>query len=232
MKYPTLTLLAVVLLIGCEVLYQRPVYELPMYVGIDKSSSYQLTEKDKLFVHEAISGYFIDLDKASLTWAAKGFQYFEINELQFAMQAFNKAWLLNSKNPNIYWGYAMVLGGQNRYCKAQVMADWAYAEFLRTEKFLVDVAFIYTACALEDETLTKEQRKKRLAWSDDLFHKTYSSRYVDKEYALLQWARALIIRGDIEGAKKRIFALEKITGDRYRGALLLQLNSAPAEPDK
>jgi len=197
--------------------------ELPMYVGIDKADTYKLTDKDKLFIRSALKGYYLTLEKAALQRVAEGFRNIVAGKKRTAMKLFNKAWLLNPENPEIYWGMAMVLETQSQFCNARILIDKAYTKRLRKSTFLIDAAFIDTACAIEDKTLISADKEEKLLRADKLFKRTYHSKNVDEEYALHQWARALLLRGKTKTAREKICALEKVTGQKYTGGLLEQL---------
>lgn len=48
------------------------------------------------------------LEKGSEKYVEIGFQYFRRGDLRHAMYRFNQAWLLNPKNPSVYWGFGSV----------------------------------------------------------------------------------------------------------------------------
>lgn len=85
---------------------------LPMYGEVKKcndqiaSDNEFISESDKLFNNRATATqYYIN----------KGWEYFYNNNLDTAMMRFNQAWLLDSINADIYWGFGNILGQQGAY---------------------------------------------------------------------------------------------------------------------
>ena len=51
----------------------------------------------------------------------KGWEYFYKNQFETSMMRFNQAWLLDSLNTDIYWGYGNILGLSNRNFKESLV---------------------------------------------------------------------------------------------------------------
>jgi len=90
---------------------QDGINKLPMYGHVKKCKE-QLDDDarflaycDKLGSRKELSAHMI----------MRGWQYFRKNELDTAMMRFNQAWLLDSLNAEIYWGFADVLGKQQQF---------------------------------------------------------------------------------------------------------------------
>ncbi|ALW86811.1 hypothetical protein AUC43_18020 [Hymenobacter sedentarius] len=52
---------------------------------------------------------------ASEHHVSKGWEYFQQRQLDTAIMRFNQAWLLDSTNATVYWGFASVLGMRQQY---------------------------------------------------------------------------------------------------------------------
>jgi tetratricopeptide (TPR) repeat protein len=84
---------------------------LPMYGGLAKCE--QQMNSDKEFLATADSK-FKDRKTAALFYLDLGWNYFYKNDLETSMMRFNQAWLLDSLNADIYWGFGNLLGRNNQ----------------------------------------------------------------------------------------------------------------------
>lgn len=90
----------------------QDINKLPLYGQVKKcaeqinADNNFLKNCDKTFENRAIaSQHHVDM----------GWAYFYKNEGDSAILRFNQAWLLDSLNPNIYWGIGNVLGQNKKY---------------------------------------------------------------------------------------------------------------------
>jgi len=58
---------------------------------------------------------FKDRKEACAHHIERGWQYFYSNHLDTSMMRFNQAWLLDSSNADIYWGFGNILGKQHKF---------------------------------------------------------------------------------------------------------------------
>lgn len=80
---------------------------LPMY-GHQPKAQYFI-DADNKFITEAIEEHG-SADSASRHCVKMGWAYFYRKDINTAMKRFNQAWLLDSLNPDIYWGFGSILG--------------------------------------------------------------------------------------------------------------------------
>ena len=85
---------------------------LPMFGEIKKSA--EQLEIDKDFIAEC-DKHFKDRNEATQYHVDKGWECFYQNDLNTAMKRFNQAWLLDSLNADVYWGFGNILGNQQKY---------------------------------------------------------------------------------------------------------------------
>lgn len=115
MKILTL-LLFLLLLINIECLAQieciSGVNELPLYGEVEKCP--QQLEADSLFL-ERVNQTFANRKGAIQYHIAEGWKYFYQNDYRSAIKRFNQAWLLDSLDAEIYWGFGNLLGLQQKY---------------------------------------------------------------------------------------------------------------------
>lgn len=58
---------------------------------------------------------FHDRKKASKYFVERGWDYFYSSKMDTAMMRFNQAWLLDSLNADVYWGFGNLVGVQKKY---------------------------------------------------------------------------------------------------------------------
>lgn len=85
---------------------------LPMY-GKKKKCKEQI-EIDEAFLIECDS-QFKNKKKASIFFTEKGWEYFYKDDLENSMKRFNQAWLLDSLNSDVYWGFGNILGKKQQF---------------------------------------------------------------------------------------------------------------------
>ncbi|WP_113651555.1 tetratricopeptide repeat protein [Pedobacter namyangjuensis] len=85
---------------------------LPMYGGLPKCDQQLKADKD---FFAFVDTKFDSRSSASLSYAKLGWDYFYKNDLETSMKRFNQAWLLDSLNANVYWGFGNLLGRQQQF---------------------------------------------------------------------------------------------------------------------
>ena len=83
---------------------------LPMYGKLPKCA--QQVKSDNDFLAHA-DKKFTDRKTAALSYVDLGWDYFYKNDLETSMKRFNQAWLLDSLNADVYWGFGNLLGKKN-----------------------------------------------------------------------------------------------------------------------
>jgi tetratricopeptide (TPR) repeat protein len=89
--------------------------KLPMYGGVKKCK--EQIEADRQFFSECDKEYKRRTD-ASAHMVMRGWQYFYAKKLDTSMMRFNQAWLLDSLNSEIYWGFGNLLGAQGKFMES------------------------------------------------------------------------------------------------------------------
>lgn len=72
-------------------------------------------EADKRFIKEMEQSCGGDRIMAAKDRVARAWNYFDKNVADTAMMRFNQAWLLDSTNADVYWGFGNLLGGQEKF---------------------------------------------------------------------------------------------------------------------
>jgi tetratricopeptide (TPR) repeat protein len=112
---PKTQYLYLLLFAGCSASSQscpEGINRLPMYGRVQKCS--EQVEADKEFLADC-DKRFPNRTLASQHHVNKGWEYFQQRQLDTAIMRFNQAWLLDSANATVYWGFASVLGMRKQY---------------------------------------------------------------------------------------------------------------------
>ena len=80
---------------------------MPLYGRNDKCN--EQLRKDQAFLKE-VDAKFSDRKTASASFVQEGWSQFANGQLELAILAFNKAWLLDNTNANTYWGLGTAMG--------------------------------------------------------------------------------------------------------------------------
>jgi len=114
-------LVLLVFLIACN--YNKcpdGINTLPMFGKIKKckeqieADNIFLKEEDKTCPNRHLAANYI---------VSRAWDYFYQDKLDTAMMRFNQAWLLDSLNSEIYWGYGNILGKQQKYQESLIYFD-------------------------------------------------------------------------------------------------------------
>jgi len=140
----------------------QPAETLPMYgqPGIVRPDD--LKKADALFARQATTEYGSP-GAASRVWAAQGWVSLRNAKPELALQKFNQAWLLNSQNYQVFWGFGAVLSEQGRLAEAieqLEVANQLIDEPAQKVALLSDLGSVYSELAArlpEDKQLDRAQ---------------------------------------------------------------------------
>ena len=85
----------------------KGINKLPMYGFIKKCK--EQVDSDNDFIKDC-DKRFKNRKEASQFHVDQGWKYFYKNQFDTAMMRFNQAWLLDSLNADVYWGYGNIIG--------------------------------------------------------------------------------------------------------------------------
>jgi len=140
----------------------QPGETLPMFgqPGIVRPND--LKKADAVFAQQATTEYGSP-GAASRVWAAQGWASLRNGKPELAMQQFNQAWLLNSQNYQVFWGFGAVLSEQGRLGEAIEQLEVASRlidEPAQKVALLSDLGSVYSELAArlpEDKQLDRAQ---------------------------------------------------------------------------
>jgi len=140
----------------------QPGETLPMYgqPGIVRPDD--LKKADAAFARQATTKYGSP-GAASRVWASQGWASLRDGKLDLALEQFNRAWLLNSKNYQVFWGFGAVLSEQRKLGEAiqqLEVANQLIDEPAQKVALLSDLGSVYSELAAhlpEDKQLDRAQ---------------------------------------------------------------------------
>jgi tetratricopeptide (TPR) repeat protein len=186
--------------------------EVPMYGGMDRSAYPELKAADEWFI-AGVSQEFGSREDAAKAWVDIGYRFYYADELGLAMRRFNQAWLLDPKNPEVYWGFASVLHDQGKNCESMRIVNLSLARNPPTNKgFYADAGRIVALCAINDEQLPVAAKSRLLDRSEELFRKAEEVE-PDKGYVYSTWATTYYWREQYSDAWSMVIRARAAGGD-------------------
>jgi tetratricopeptide (TPR) repeat protein len=164
----------------------------PLYGGRVKSKDLQ--QADQKFIETILTECKCSRPEAAKQRAAMGWKFLRKGDAEMASKRFNQAYLLDSTNASLYWGFAAIMGRQNRY-------DESLDFFRRAYRFKTNKKDTAQAFLCRDFALTLRRK----------FEETGQPRYADEGLRLLAEAAEIYISfpGVHMETSKMNFALRK-----------------------
>ena len=127
---------------------------------------------------------------ASAFYAMEAKRNFNEEKLDSAAHLFGRAWIMDSTNNDVYWGFGLVYGQQNHYEKALFVLYKALENDRQNPRLLTDVATshlgrFYAESNPEDLLQSKKLLEKAVKYSPDkadAYYKLAISSYYLQEY--------------------------------------------------
>ncbi len=205
----------------------QPADQLPMYGGFDRSSDSALRAADEKLVADTTRHYG-SREKASVVFVGNGFAFYSRDDLANAMRRFNQAWLLDPSNPEVYFGFAVVLHDKGRNCDSAAQFEKAVSFGRYVQGMAPDAARVIVLCAVEDTSLSDEARTSRFAQSDALYAAALDKE-PNKGYVHASMASAFYWRGKYAEAWSSV-KLARANGGRPPDQFLRLLQAKMPEP--
>jgi Tfp pilus assembly protein PilF len=205
----------------------QPVDQLPMYGGLDRKSESSLRAADEKLIAD-VTRHYGSREKASMAFVENGFSFYGRDDLESAMRRFNQAWLLDPNNPEVYFGFAVVLHDKGKSCEAVTQFEKA-ASFGRFIKGMApDAARVLVLCAVGDKSLSEVAKAALLVRSDALYAEALINES-DKGYVHASMASAMYWRGKYAEAWVAV-KLARANGGRLPEQFLRLLQEKMPEP--
>jgi len=215
-------------LAGCLVVQNDPhlksIDQVPMYGGMDRQSVPELKKADDAFI-ESASSAFGGRERAAKRWVDQAFAFYNHDDLDMAMRRFNQAWLLDPKNPEVYWGFGAVLHDRGLAFGAYDMEMRAYKLGFREPSFMADLGRVAALRTVEAKDLSPEQRAAFIAESESYYEVAIKDG-VKLGYIYDSWSTAKYWTGDYAGAWGKVKASRAHGGtptDRFLSMLIAKM---------
>ncbi len=163
MKKIVLCLIVLLGFIQSEAIAKQSINEIPMYGGN----------------HKPKVGHSVKLSQSA---TKLGWQYYYQGDLNTAMKRFNQGWALNSENPEVYWGFGLIMG-QRAYAgetEKNLMESIRFLNIAVKKKFndgriIGDLAFSHTVIGyyLKFEKKDNKKAKEHFENARQLFPKAF-----------------------------------------------------------
>lgn len=199
----------------------------PMYGGVDRNADARLKAADEQFI-AGVTKEFGSRESGSQRFVEQGIRYYRQDDYSSAMKRFNQAWLLDPKNPEVFWGYAMVYHDEGKLCEAREMIERAMALNLSKPIALADGGRIYTLCATRGGGLDAATKARYIAQSDALYGQADAAA-PNSDYIQGSWATAYFWRGDYARAWEKV-AVARRLGFVFPGQFINLLREKMPEP--
>ncbi|MCW8906925.1 MAG: hypothetical protein OQL28_06725 [Sedimenticola sp.] len=213
---------------GCMTVAEKEHIEaLPMYGQPELQRPEFLVWEHNTFVSQETKRHDGDRRRASRTWVGRGMQALGFGDIDGAMRQFNRAWLLDEENYQVYWGFAQVSVLRNQYQAAAGQLDRALAlvdDPFQKPALLTDRG---TAASLVAVQYPLQDRHRREGFEVARHHFRLALQ-LDPGYLPLweAWARACYREGAY------VEAWEKIQQARQRGARRISAEFVSALSEK
>jgi tetratricopeptide (TPR) repeat protein len=167
-----------------------PEFTLADVVPVKKPATLQEKQEQQKFIDKN-SKRFKSRKTASAYYAFEAKRNFNESKLDSATHLFGRAWLMDSTNNDVYWGYGLVYGQQKEYNKALFILYKALEKDQHNPRLLTDLATSHLGRFYEQsnpEDLLQGKKLLQLAVkhspdSPDAYYKLAISCYYLQEYS-------------------------------------------------
>lgn len=173
----------------------------PKYGNVEKTK--EQIESDKKFIEETmkIEKFKGDKTMASNHMIELGFQYLYKGDLKTAMYRFNQAFLLDSENTDIYWGFGAIYMSLSNIEKAKEQYEEGLKLNPKNTHLLTDYGTYFLAKYYEAENLKEKNAKEFLNTAIEQLTKSYNLDANDQN-TLYKLSICYLINNDCKNAKK------------------------------
>lgn len=174
---------------------------LPKYGHMPKTAEQK--QSDREFVDATVQQEEFNGDRSAASdhLISLGFDYLYRGDVKTAMYRFNQAYLLDSSNTDIYWGYGAVYMTLGNYEKAKEQYDEGLSEDPNNTHLLTDLGTYYMAQYYGLEPIDKKAAISNLDSAMTYMHRSYELDNTDQnttfKLSTLYWNK-----GDCDNAWK------------------------------
>ena len=185
----------------------------PMYGGMERAGNQEIKKGDDEFIAK-VTEEFGSRQDAAKAFVETAFSFYFRDDLSTAMRRFNQAWLIDPKNPEVYWGFASVQYDIGANCSAMKMTVLALELGFSNPEFLADAGMMHGLCPLGGEGFSEQQKNAYFRMSSALFEQAVAIESANP-YIFDKWGQTLYWRGDYKGAWDKILLIRKTGGEPH-----------------
>ena len=196
-----LFILAILLVFSINITASTQINLLPKYGGIKKNKEQEKVDREFIRVMEE---KYKDLKVASSLVANSAWEFYEKNQDNEAMKRFNQAWLLDSNNITLIFGFQLLSGkGNDSYISVIDSMDNFYKQNLSNLNFINNLCFVLQSIKLRLE-FNGIAPKIDFHKKSDYYFSNIENSYNDKTELYLTWVRGLLLQGRYQDALDKL----------------------------
>jgi tetratricopeptide (TPR) repeat protein len=166
---------------------------------------------------------------AAAAFVEQGFNFYGADRLDEAMSRFNQAWLLDADNPEVYWGFAIVLHDRGDNCGAVAQVRHALASDRHPAGLEPDAGRMLALCGVDGKGADRARTEALFAESRSLFESALQRSDEDKGYVYATWATALYWQGEYAESWEKVHLARSNGGEPGKPFMKL-LQAAMKDP--
>jgi tetratricopeptide (TPR) repeat protein len=167
----------------------KPEFSLADVIPVKNPATTEEKQQQKKFLDKNVKR-FKNRKAASAYYALEAQRNFNESKLDSATLLFGRAWLMDSTNNDVYWGYGLVYGQQKEYDKALYILYLALEKDQHNPRLLTDLATshlgrFYTESNPDDLLQSRKLLERAVHYSPekaDAYYKLAVSHYYLQEY--------------------------------------------------
>ncbi len=161
-----------------------------------KKKSPSREKTNQAFIRNAILKYGSH-EAASQQYVEEGWHKFYQKDYAISMKRFNQAWLLDSLNGNVYWGFASILGNTGSSMDTVIhYFQWAQKLLPQDERLKGNLANAYGFLAEQQQKNHQENYRLKYDTAFTLFMSLKTRKRTDADLYLQYWGIALKARDE------------------------------------
>lgn len=190
-----------------------------------------LKSADETFIRDSTLRYKTR-QAASAVFSAQGWSALKAQQLDAAMQRFNQAWLLNTKNYSAFWGFGAALSARGNLLEAIEQLETARElidEPAQRPALLTDLATLHSEYAAKLPAERQLERAQRFVSANNRFTEALEN---DPNFAngWREWAMSLYEQERYSEAWIRVKRARELRGEPLPPEFLKKLSAKMAEP--
>lgn len=205
--------------------------QLPMFGQPAMVRPEDLKKADEAFVRDSTLR-FGSRQAGSNALAAKGWAAVRTKQSDLAMQYFNQAWLLNSKNYRVFWGFGALMSERGKLIEAIEHLETARElmdDPVQRVALLCDLGTVHSEYAARLPADRELERAQHFVKANSRFTESLEN---DPKYAMSwrEWAMSLYEQGRYSEAWIKVQRARELRAEPFPAEFLKKLSTKMPEP--